>query len=671
VELLHLTSPQGTAWELFVAVVVIIVAPWLAERVHVPGLVGLLIGGMLIGPNVLDVVPSSTGIVKELGDIGLLYLMFLAGLDLDLVVFRRYRNHAIIFALITFLLPMVLGLIAGHLLGYELSSSVLLGSLFASHTLVSYGVIRSLGLATNRAVATAVGATVITDTLALIVLAVVSGTTTGQAGGVELVVQIALGLLILIGFCFGVLPIVSRAFFRTIGHERTLRYVYVLAALLAAATLAEVVGIEPIVGAFFAGLALNRLVPNEGEFMERIEFYGSSLLIPMFLVSVGTVIDPHVLVDLGTIGIAAVFIVGCIGGKGVASLLTRRLFGYTWDEVGITFSLTVAQAAATLAATFVGLKIGLLNTSAVNAVMIVIIVSLVASSVSARRFGSRMPRPVADTRRLGRSVLVQVEDPKDTHATLEVACRLVDADGGVLRPMVVVSDGERAPDDHVVTDAARAIGRLGADADVETRFDRSVREGLLHGVQSYNSSFVVVPAATESWLPTLLGTAQHALVAESPVPVALVRAGTGSLHRVVLALSSSQARRPRSATRLAIEFVVRMRKSGLDVLIVTDGDPAADLFTPLSGVRSVDSVGAAWVESNGRESDLLVLPGGRNGALATARAAKQATTKGMTIAVLADARSVSAAEAAGNGLGLVTGRALPLNEILLREVPQP
>src|SRR5262249_39119450 len=155
------------------------------------------------------------------------------------------------------------------------------------------------------------------------------------------------------------------------------------------------------------------------------------------------------------------------------------------------------------------------------------------------------------------------------------------------------------PDDHVVADAARAIGRLGADADVETRFDSSVREGLLHGVQSYNSSFVVVPAATESWLPTLLGTAQHALVAESPVPVALVRAATSALRRVVLSLSASQTRRPRSAARLAIEFVVRMRKSGLDVLVVADGEPAEELLTPLAGVRAVDSVGAAWVESNG------------------------------------------------------------------------
>jgi Kef-type K+ transport system membrane component KefB len=663
-------APSGEVLEFFVLFAVILLGPIVFNRLGLPGLIGLVIGGFAIGAHGLGLIAAGNHTIPELGHLGLLYLMFVAGLELDLRVLKEYRRAAIGFGFIGFALPFLGGLAIGFALGWSFPATCLLGALLSSHTLIVYPTIREAGLSDNPAVASAVGATVLTDTIALVVLAVVAGTQTGSGSPQVIVAEIALGLVVLLVVGLLVLPRLVDLTLRRWGSDRVARYLVIVVALLLMAMIAQVFGIEGIVGAFFAGLALNRLVPNEGEFMERIEFYGSSLLIPMFLVSVGTVIDPHVLVDLGTIGIAAVFIVGCIGGKGVASLLTRRLFGYTWDEVGITFSLTVAQAAATLAATFVGLKIGLLNTSAVNAVMIVIIVSLVASSVSARRFGSRMPRPVADTRRLGRSVLVQVEDPKDTHATLQVACRLVDADGGVLRPMVVVSDGERAPDDHVVTDAARAIGRLGADADVETRFDRSVREGLLHGVQSYNSSFVVVPAATESWLPTLLGTAQHALVAESPVPVALVRAGTGSLHRVVLALSSSQARRPRSATRLAIEFVVRMRKSGLDVLIVTDGDPAADLFTPLSGVRSVDSVGAAWVESNGRESDLLVLPGGRNGALATARAAKQATTKGMTIAVLADARSVSAAEAAGNGLGLVTGRALPLNEILLREVPQ-
>ena len=209
------------------------------------------------------------------------------------------------------------------------------------------------------------------------------------------------------------LPTIARWFFRTIGTQRTLRYVFMLAALLSSGVVAEVVGIESIVGAFFCGLALNRLVPNEGEFMERIEFFGSALLIPCFLVSIGTVIDPAVLVDPGTLGLAGVFVIACIGGKAIAALACRPLFHYTSAEVGVVFGLSVAQAAATLAATFVGLEIGLFTTSTVNAVMIVVVVSLILASVFATRSGAKMPKPAADTTRFGRVVLANVGVPED------------------------------------------------------------------------------------------------------------------------------------------------------------------------------------------------------------------------------------------------------------------
>ncbi len=410
---LNLHGPEGTVWELLVVVIVIIAAPVIVEHVRIPGLIGLLAGGCIIGPKVLGVVSDTTGILHELGEVGLLYLMFLAGLELDLGVFARYRNQAIGFTALTFLAPQILGTVAGFVVGYSVAGSILLGSLFASYTLVAYPIVRNMGLAANRAVAATVGATVLTDTLALVVLAFIAGSTTGDANGLELILQVVLGLAILVGFTFGLLPVIARWFFRTIGTQRTLRYVFMLGALLSAGVVAEVVGIEGIVGAFFCGLALNRLVPNEGEFMERIEFYGSALLIPCFLVSIGTVIDPAVLVDPGTLGLAAIFVVACIGGKLIAAVLCRPLFRFTAAEIGVVFGLSVAQAAATLAATFVGLEIGLFTTSTVNAVMIVIVVSLILASVCATRFGGQMPRPAEDTTRYGRVVLAHVGIAED------------------------------------------------------------------------------------------------------------------------------------------------------------------------------------------------------------------------------------------------------------------
>src|SRR3954451_17544083 len=395
-EVLNLNSPHGTEWQLLIAAAIVLVGPLIMQKCRIPGLVGLLVGGMIIGPHVLGIVPPDGGIVKDLGAVGLVYLMFTAGLELDLGVFARHRNRAIAFALLTFAFPMVFGIAVGLGLSMDVAAAVLLGSLLASHTLITYPQIKRMGLASKPSVAIAVGATVLTDTIALVVLAVVAGPGTSDASGAVLAVQVGLGLVVLSIFCFVLLPPLTRRWFATVGRQQTLRYTYALGVLLAGAIVAEVVHIEPIVGAFFAGLALNRLVPNEGEFMERIEFFGTALLIPIFLVSVGTVIDPAVIVDPGTLGLAGVFVLACIGGKAIAALLCKPLFHYTNAEVGVVFGLSVAQAAATLAATFVGLEIGLFTTSTVNAVMIVVVVSLILASVFATRSGAKMPKPATD-----------------------------------------------------------------------------------------------------------------------------------------------------------------------------------------------------------------------------------------------------------------------------------
>src|SRR4051795_11797224 len=349
-DLLKLTSPHGTEWQLLIAAAVVLVGPLMMERFRIPGLIGLLVGGMIIGPHVLGVVPPTGGIVKDLGAVGLVYLMFMAGLELDLAVFAQHRNRAIVFALLTFVFPFAFGVAVGLGTDMHTAAAVLLGSLLASHTLITYPQIKRMGLAAKPSVAIAVGATVLTDTLSLIVLAVIAGQTTSDVSGGELVVQVGLGLVILTVFCFGLLPPLTRYWFATFGRQQTLRYTYALAVLLAGATVAEIVHIEPIVGAFFTGLALNRLVPNEGEFMERIEFFGSALLIPIFLVSVGTIVDPAVIVDPATLGLAGLFVVACMVGKYLAAAACRPAYGFTWSEVGVMFSLSASQTAATLAA---------------------------------------------------------------------------------------------------------------------------------------------------------------------------------------------------------------------------------------------------------------------------------------------------------------------------------
>lgn len=652
--LLDVHPPHGTAWQLVLAVLVIALAPLLVERLRIPGMIGLLAGGCILGPNVLGVISDSSGIVKDLGTVGLLYLMFLAGLELDLGVFARYRTQAITFALLTFAIPTVFGIGAGFMVDYGFAAALLLGSLFASYTLVVYPILRNMGLAANKAVAVSVGATVITDTLALIILAAVAGSTRGDASGFELFLNITLGFTLLVLFCFVGLKQAAVWFFRTIGRARGMRYLFILAAMLSAGVLAEVVGIESIVGAFFAGLALNRLVPNEGEFMERIEFFGSTLLIPMFLVSVGTIIDPAVLVDPSTLALGGLFTLACVAGKLIAAAACRPLFGFSWAEVGAMFGLSVVQAAATLAATFVGLEIGLFSMATVNAVMIVIVVTMLISSTSAQRFGSRIPRPPVDTSRLGRSLLLQVDEVADLPTTLRVATQLAAGDGGVVRPIMVVPDGAAHPDEQVLDEAHHTIAATGVDAELMIVCDTSVSDGVVHAAAAAQSSLVVIPAATQSWLPTLFEGSQHRLVSSSPAPTVVVRPGTAAYERVVLVLNGPQTTNPTSAALFAAQVASRLATAGGPV-VVSAGTPHAEL-TDIWQQASVVTVEQTshWWATEGRPTDLVVVPGGRNGALTTARLAKAISASGATLAVVADRQSVASPSGRDDRTGMLS-----------------
>jgi Kef-type K+ transport system membrane component KefB len=652
VDLLNLEAPAGTEWELFIAAAVIVIGPLIVERFRTPGMIGLLLGGLLIGPNVLGVVPEEGGVVHEFGDVGLLYLMFLAGLELDLNIFARHRRQAIEFAGITFAAPAALGIAAGLGLGYEVDAAILLGSLCASHTLVTYPIVRRFGLSTNPAVAVAVGATVITDTMALVVLAVIAGRTTGSAGGAELAGQVVLGLGILVTFCFVLLPPLTRWYFTTIGRQRVLRYTYALGVLLGGATLAESLGIEAIVGAFFTGLALNRLVPNEGEFMEHIEFFGSALLIPIFLVSVGTIIDPSVLLELGTLGIALVLTGACVGGKLFASLVSGPAFGFSRDEVGVVLSLTVPQAAATLAATLVGLRIGLFDESTVNAVMLLIAVSLIVASAAATFFGARVPRPSVDASRLARSVLVDVDPAEPAERAVGLAARLARIDGGVIRPVVVVGDGAARPVPAELERLEAVVGRTGFDADVDVRHDRSKPDGILHAQASYDSSLVVLTATADNWLPTLSGSSHH-LARSLDVPVAFVRPGSTRATRVVLALGPNQARRPRTSARLAVEVAARLQRSGLPVVVVMGGLVEPGLLDPLGAVECMAADGPTWVATEVRPSDEVVVPGGRSDNSITSRTAKVSGDRGATVVAVVSSESIGVTVDAVDTLGIV------------------
>jgi Kef-type K+ transport system membrane component KefB len=344
---------------------IILFAPLILNKLKIPHLIGLIIAGAIIGPNGLNLMLRDSSIVLY-GTVGLLYIMFLAGLEIDMADFKKNSKKSLVFGLLTFIIPMTLGTIVGlYFLNFSWMTSVLLASMFASHTLIAYPIISKLGVAKNRAVNITVGGTVITDTLALLVLAAIAGMASGEADAafwVRISVSVVLfGLIVMFIF-----PIIARWFFKKF-DDNISQYIFVLAMVFLGAFLAEAAGIEAIIGAFLVGLALNRLIPHTSPLMNRVEFVGNALFIPFFLIGVGMLIDYRVFFkDIETIKVAAAMIIVATLAKFLAAWITQKIYGFNKDERRLIFGLSNAQAAATLAAVLVGYNI-ILNQAEINA----------------------------------------------------------------------------------------------------------------------------------------------------------------------------------------------------------------------------------------------------------------------------------------------------------------
>jgi Kef-type K+ transport system membrane component KefB len=489
--LASIQAPSGPVLEFLVLFAVILLGPIVFSRLGLPGLIGLVLGGFLIGSHGLNLINAGNQTVPELGKLGLLYLMFVAGLELDLHVIKDHRRGTIAFGLIAFAIPFSLGASVAIVLGWSVPAICLLGALLSSHTLITYPTIRDAGLGGNPAIASAVGATVLTDTLALIVLAIVAGTQTGSGSVYVIVLEIALGFAVLILVGWLGLPRLVDVVLRQWASDRVARYLVVIVALLLMAMLAEVFGIEGIVGAFFAGLALNRLVPNEGPSMERIEFFGAAVFIPVFLVSIGLLLDPSVMFTGHTLGLAALMIVAALGGKALACGLTGPLMGFShWERLGM-YVLTIPQAAATLAVSLIGFEIGVFGTTVVNAVLVLILVSIVVAAMLAQRVVASFPDRTAAKVPLGAKVLVVTSANGPSDAAVRLATLISRPDGGHSDVLITHTEDEPAPDTAELRAIERRIFRHGFDGHVRTGVS-TLADAVTRSTQAAESSLLIV-----------------------------------------------------------------------------------------------------------------------------------------------------------------------------------
>jgi Kef-type K+ transport system membrane component KefB len=667
--LVDLNSPEGAAWTFVVVLIVVILGPLLAERARLAGIIGLLIGGVVIGEHGLDLIEDPKEL-EDLGQVGLLYLMFLAGLELDLKVFEAHRRGAVGFGAASFAIPLAIGIGAAFLLDYGTAAAVLIGVLWASHTLLTYPEVRRRGIARHPAVATAVGGTVVTDTAALLLLAVVAGLETGSGSGASLVGGLAISIAVVLAYCFVFLPWLTRRFFRGVGQERTLRFVFIFAAGLSAAVLADVFDLEGIVGAFFAGLALNRLVPNRSPLMDRVEFFGAAFLIPLFLISVGLLIDPSVLADPDTLGLAAVFLGVVLIGKASAALLVGRLQGFNRPAIGVMFGLSAGQAAATLATATVGIEIGLFDAEVLNAALIVILFSVVIASLVTVRSADALGPAVEAVEQLGACVLVPVEHGRTSRAPIRLAARIAEADGGVVAPLhVATSSTDLAAARHVLEAVDQEARAAGISTDSILRLDDSVSEGVLNAVAEQGATLIVADRGHRRVAgELLLGRRRQAALESSAVPVVLAALADdpesgGELRRALLAIEDRDLR-PSSLPEVAValHLAKALSVSGLEVRVaVADRDrlEARGLALP-KGLKVEELHGgrSGWLDGNASPGDLLLLPA-RPGSVVFGREARRIVNKpGASVAAIASPHG-SGRQTPGEELGsqVVVGRA--------------
>ena len=359
---------------------IILLAPILLKRIRIPGIIGLIVSGIIIGPSGLNILEKSL-FVDVFSTIGLLYIMFIAGLELDLNEFKVTKNKSLIFGLLTFSIPLGIGFpVCYYLLGFDFNASLLTSSMFATHTLVTYPIVSKLGVSKNIAVAITVGGTILTDTAVLIMLAVILGASSGGLTQ-EFWIRLGISLVLFSAFMFVVIPRIAKWFFRTLESEKYSHYIFVLSVVFFSAFLAEIAGLESIIGAFAAGLTLNKLIPHSSALMNRIEYIGNSLFIPFFLISVGMIVDvsvimsgPMALIIAGTLTVVAIL------GKWVAAFFTQLIFRFSNGQRKLIFGLSSSHAAATLAVILVGYKAGILDSNILNGTVVLILVTCIVAS---------------------------------------------------------------------------------------------------------------------------------------------------------------------------------------------------------------------------------------------------------------------------------------------------
>ena len=375
---------------LTILLLVVLTLPPLFERLKLPGLVGLLFAGLVLGGSGLDILDIESETMKLLADIGKIYLMFVIGLEIDLTKFRKTRHRSIGFGLSIFFASLITGILVGRGLGFDWNTALLIGVIFAPHTLLGYPVVNRLGVMGNEAITVTIGATIFTDILALLLLAIVVSIHAGAFSLFNLVAQILALAIYAATVLFG-LDWAGKLYFRRTGDDQGNQFIFVILAVFLAAAGAQLINVEAILGAFLAGLAVNDVL-GEGPVKEKVEFVGSVLFIPFFFVHVGLLVDLPLFVQslTSSLGITLAIVVGVVLSKFGGAAAAKLMYRYTWHETLSMWSLCLPKVAATLAAAIVGREVGLINEAVFNGAIVLMLLTAIAGPIATRQFASQL-----------------------------------------------------------------------------------------------------------------------------------------------------------------------------------------------------------------------------------------------------------------------------------------
>ncbi len=591
---------------------VIFTVPPIFERLRIPGLVGLLVAGVVLGQNGLKLLDTNSETIKLLSDIGKVYLMFVAGLEIDLGQFRKTKNRSMVFGLLTFLVPLISGIIVGRLFNFGWNASVLIGSLLASHTLLAYPIVSRLGVVMNEAVTVTVGATIFTDTGALLVLAICVGIHGGEFTALNLVTLLGglaiYSVIVLFGFDWA-----GKEFFRRSGDEQSNQFLFILLALFLASVGAQIVGVEKIVGAFLAGLAVNDVV-GRSPVKEKIEFIGSVLFIPCFFVDMGLLINiPAFIKTLSSIWLTVVIVVALISSKFIAAFIAKLIYRYNKAEMLTMWSLSVPQVAATLAASLVAYQTlnpageRLINEAVLNSVIVLMLVTSIMGPLITARFAAllQMPQTDFETENLSTlwetyegqpleqtqnpfTVLVPIYNSKTQRYLIEMAALIAQHESGQILPLAITKAHVHMDDPQLGISLEQNQQRLKLAKEISQEFDVKVSTAIRidddialaisRTSREQNASLVVMGwSRTTGLRARLFGNIIDSVFWSSHCPVAVTRlvSSPKTIARIIVPIGDL---RPQtiSAWRFA-EMLADVNKAEVVLLHVSNSKTPSNL----------------------------------------------------------------------------------------------